>query len=215
MDVMLGADAREIISKAGIDVTKSYLAKDESEAVSYSKRIGYPVVMKISSKDIIHKTEAKGVRTNILSEDDAARAYNDIMDNAYKFKKDAVVNGILVEEQLAGYELIVGAKRDMQFGPVVMFGFGGIFVEYFKDVSFRVAPIGSRDAYEMIKETQAFKILEGARGRKPANIKAIADGIVKISKLVYKDKNIIELDINPLIADDRKATVADLRIMRQ
>ncbi|MBW6451219.1 MAG: acetate--CoA ligase family protein [DPANN group archaeon] len=215
MDVLIGTDAKKLISKAGLKVAKSYLAKDNTQAIYFSKKIGYPVVMKISSKDIIHKTEAKGVKTDIMSEDDASRAYDNIIDNAYGFKKDAIIDGVMIEEQVSGYELIIGAKRDMQFGPVVMFGFGGIFVETFKDVTFRVVPLDTDDAYAMMKETKAFKILEGVRGKKPANIKAIAYVLMKVSKLMEQNADILELDINPLIVDENKAIVADIRIVKQ
>ncbi len=213
MAMMNEHDSKKMLSKYGISVTKELAAKDKHEAMAYSGRIVYPVVMKVLSSDIVHKTDAGGVVLNIHSPEDAGRAYDLIIDNVKKYNPHAKIDGIVIEEQVKGHELIVGAKMDPQFGPVLMVGLGGIFVEILKDVSFRVVPITEKDADEMLRELKSFAVLEGARGKPAANIKKIRSALIGVSKLLKDNPQIQELDINPLVVDEKKAVAADARII--
>ncbi|BAA30853.1 212aa long hypothetical protein [Pyrococcus horikoshii OT3] len=180
-------EAKEILKLYGIPIPEFKVARNEEEAVKFSREIGYPVVMKIVSPQIIHKSDAGGVKINIKNDEEAREAFRTIMENARRYKPDADLWGVIIYKMLPlGREVIVGMIRDPQFGPAVMFGLGGIFVEILKDVSFRVAPISKDDALEMIKEIKAYPILAGARGEKPVNIEALADIIVKVGELALE-----------------------------
>lgn len=206
-------DSKKLFSKYGIRITKEFVAKDKQEAASYAGKIGFPVVMKVLSSDIVHKTEAGGVILNIHNSDDVLKAYDLIMKNVGKSNPHADIKGVVVEEQVKGHELIVGAKKDPQFGPVLMVGLGGIFVEVMKDVSFRVVPITEKDADEMLRELKSFPVLEGVRGKSKANLKMLKSALLGVSKLLEDNLQIEELDINPLVVDDKHAVAADARII--
>lgn len=203
------AQSKALLSKFGIPVTREALATNADEAVTLAKQIGYPVVLKVNSPDIPHKTEAGALRLNLTSEEEVREAYADILQNARKYKPDARINGVLVQEMLPkGIEVIIGVIKDPVFGPTIMFGLGGIFVEVFKDVSFRVAPLSLGDAMDMIRETKGFQILRGARGSPPADIDALADVIMKVSAMAIElEDSIEELDINPLMVYPEKMGV--------
>lgn len=189
------------------------MAKTEDEAVEYAKKIGFPVVLKIVSPDVVHKSDVGGVKVNIKNEEEIRKAYNEILENVKKHVPDARIEGILVQEMAPwGTEVIVGSTRDPQFGPTVMFGLGGIFVEILKDVTFRVAPIGTDEAKEMVKEIRGYPIIAGARGREPLDINALTEAIVRISWLVYENPEIQELDANPIFLYKEGLMVADARI---
>ncbi|WP_027718195.1 acetate--CoA ligase family protein [Desulfovirgula thermocuniculi] len=195
------ARSKALLAGFGIPVTREALATGKEEAVSLAARIGYPVALKVDSPDIPHKTEAGALRLNLRSEGEVAEAYEEILRNARNYKPGARINGVLVQEMLPpGIEVIVGVTRDPAFGPAVMFGLGGIFVEVFKDVSFRVAPLSREDALEMIGETKGFQLLKGARGAPPADMEALAETIVRVSHLALELGDCLEeLDINPLM----------------
>jgi acyl-CoA synthetase (NDP forming) len=175
--------------------------------------------MKVSSPDIIHKTEARCVIVNIKDSSGAIGAYRQIMKNARTYKKGVRINGVIVVRMIpeGTREVIIGSKQDPQFGPVLMFGLGGIFVEVLKDVSFRVIPLEREDAREMVREIRGFKILEGVRGKGPINFRLLETTIMKVSKMVWensgKGKKIQELDINPLFVDEKGVWAADVRIL--
>jgi acetyl-CoA synthetase (ADP-forming) len=203
-----------LLKRFGIPFPKRILARNEEQAVICAKKLGYPVVLKVSSPDIIHKTDAGGIILNLEDEKEVREGFRSIMKNARKYDRKAKINGVDVFEMIPrGTELIVGLKKDPQFGPVIMFGLGGIFVEVLEDVSFRLAPITRKDAREMIREIKGYRILEGIRGEKPANIKAIEDILLRFSELVMKKPDIKELDINPLFAYDNKVVAGDVRII--
>ncbi|MFZ5647086.1 MAG: acetate--CoA ligase family protein [Bacillota bacterium] len=209
--------AKEILEKYGIPVTRQALATTPIEAVSCAREIGYPVALKIDSPDIPHKTEAGGLKLNINSDDEVLSAFAEITGNVKRFKPEARINGISVQEMLPeGIEVIVGVTRDPVFGPTIMFGLGGIFVEVLKDVSFRIAPVSPGDAYEMIEEIKGSALLKGVRGKPPVNIEAIADVILKVSALAsdYRD-SIEELDINPLMVYPEGVKAADAMVVVQ
>ena len=213
MVLMTEHESKKMFSSYGLNVTRESVAKDRHEASVYAGRIGYPVVMKVISPDIVHKTDSGGVVLNIHNSNDALKAYDLIMKNVSKSNPHAKIEGVLVLEQVSGHELIIGSKIDPQFGPVIMVGIGGIFVEVLKDVAFRVIPITEKDAGEMLSELKSFSVLEGVRGQTKANVSKIKKALVCVSKLVKDNPNIQELDINPLMVDGKRAVVADARII--
>ncbi len=210
--VLTEHESKKLLSKYGIAVTKESIAQNADEAYEIASQIGTPVAMKISSPDISHKSDVGGVELNIAASD-AKATYDNIISRIKKVVPDARIEGILVQQMAPrGHEMIVGIKKDAQFGHALMFGLGGIFVEVYKDVSFRVAPIGIKEARDMISEIKGYPILKGIRGRKPADIDAIARVLVSVSEMAQKE-NIIELDINPLIAGETQAIAVDARAM--
>ncbi|MFQ5710489.1 MAG: acetate--CoA ligase family protein [Candidatus Geothermarchaeales archaeon] len=207
-------EAKEVLRAYHIPTTREKLATNEEEAAAFADEIGYPVVLKICSPDITHKTDAGGVRVGMRTPGDVKAAYGEVVENAKKYRSDARVHGVLVQNMVAaGHEVIVGATRDLRFGPVLMFGLGGIFVEVLGDTSFRLAPVTRGEALEMMREVKAFPILEGYRGLRPADLNALADVIVKASGLVVDLPEIVEVDINPVFAHERGAVAVDARIV--
>ncbi|WP_456326479.1 acetate--CoA ligase family protein [Palaeococcus sp. (in: euryarchaeotes)] len=207
-------EAKEILKLYGIPTPDFKVATNEEEAVKFAREIGYPVVMKIVSPQIIHKSDAGGVKVNIKNDEEAREAFKRIMENAKNHKPDADLWGVIVYKMLPlGKEVIVGMIRDPQFGPAIMFGLGGIFVEILKDVSFRVAPISKQEALDMIKEIKAYPILAGARGEKPTNIEALAEIITKVGELALELPEVKELDINPIFAYEDDAVAVDARML--
>ncbi len=210
--VLTEHEAKKLLAKYGITVTKESMAESADEAYAIASQIGTPVAMKISSPDISHKSDMGGVELNIVASE-AKATYERIISRIKKAAPDARIEGILVQQMAPpGHEMIVGLKKDAQFGHALMFGLGGIFVEVYKDVSFRVAPIGIKEALDMITEIKGYPILKGIRGRKPADIDAIARVLVTVSEMAQKE-NIIELDINPLIAGETGAIAVDARAL--
>ena len=211
---LLESEAKTICTEYGIPVTKFCLAKSEKEAAAQADQIGYPIVLKIVSPDIIHKTEAGGVLINLKNAAEVAAGYRKIIENAAKYKSDAKIVGVLVQEMAPqSTEVIVGAVKDPQFGQTVMFGLGGIFVELLKDVNFRVAPITVDDAKEMIMELKAFPLLNGYRNTPPADIDALVAILCNTSHLVMDYPEIKELDLNPIMAYSKGAKTVDARII--
>ncbi|MBE0430653.1 MAG: acetate--CoA ligase family protein [Dehalococcoidia bacterium] len=207
-------ESKALLRRAGIPVVEAKLARSKKEAVSTSKEMGFPVVLKINSPDVIHKSDAGGVKLGLANGTQVGKAYSDIMSSIKKAYPDARVEGISVQRMAApGVEVIVGMSKDPQFGPVIMFGLGGILVEVLKDVSFRIVPVSERDAGEMIREIKGYPILEGYRGQKPASIPALEKLIVKVSEFVEKNNQIGELDLNPVFAYPDTAVVVDARII--
>lgn len=209
------SQACTVLENYGIEAAKKAVAVSEREAVQHAKAIGYPVVLKIDSPDIPHKTEANAVMLNVNSEVEVADGFHEIMNNAASYDPNANVHGVSVQQMLQrGVEVVCGVSNDPIFGPVVMFGLGGVFVEIFEDVSFRVAPLTRADALEMIQEIKGFKVLQGARGKVPVDIDAIVDVLLGISALATDYKNEIkELDINPLIVYEKGCVAADAMIV--
>ncbi|MHB1419199.1 MAG: acetate--CoA ligase family protein [Bacillota bacterium] len=204
--------SKKIIAAYGIPVTREELALSSEEAVRLAGNIGYPVVLKIESPDILHKTDAGGVKLNLDSDEKVREAYGDIMASARKYNPAADIRGVLVQEMLSGgTEVIVGMATDEAFGPTVLFGLGGIFVEALEDISIKVAPLVRSDAQDMLTEIKGHKVLGGLRGAPPLDKKAIVDTIMKISQLVMDCPQLAELDINPLLvfADGQGAKAAD------
>ncbi|HHT9113012.1 MAG TPA: acetate--CoA ligase alpha subunit [Candidatus Wunengus sp. YC65] len=193
-------EARQVISAYGFRIPKSILAATEPAAVKAAEEIGYPVVIKISSPDILHKSDFGGVRVGIKNETEVRNCFCEITQKARRLMPDADIKGVLVQQMITGgKEVILGMSRDSQFGPLLMFGLGGIYIEILKDVSFRIAPIGLNEAEEMILEIRSFPLLKGARGERPVDINTVVDNILRLSQLVTDFPEIIEMDINPLI----------------
>ncbi len=211
---LLEPEAKQICKLAGLPVDDWHVAKTADEAVNYASRLGYPVVMKIVSPQVVHKSDVGGVMLNLDSEEKVRAAYSEILENVKAKVPEAEVKGILVERMAPpGIETIVGALKDPQFGPTIMFGLGGIFVEVFRDVSFRVAPLTEADALSMIREIKAYPVLAGARGKPPADIGALISTLMKTSQLVVAIPEIRELDFNPTIVYPSGARIVDARII--
>jgi acetate---CoA ligase (ADP-forming) subunit beta len=202
-----------LMAKFELPAVKQNTANNADEAVKTAKKISFPVAMKIVSPDIVHKTEAGAIKVNVKNEQEAKDAYNEIIANCKKYNPKAKLNGVLIQQMISGQEVIVGMKKDAQFGPVIMVGLGGVLVELLKDVSFRVTPVDKKMALEMLKELKGFKLLDGFRGSKKANLNSLADIIEKTSQLALKTKEIEELDFNPVIVNDKNAFIVDARIM--
>jgi acyl-CoA synthetase (NDP forming) len=212
--VLTEIEAKQILAEAGIPCTDTRLAATKDEAVAISEAIGYPVVLKISSVDITHKSDAGGVKVNLQDQSAVATAYDEIMASCTAKHPDADIEGVAVQGMAkAGTEVIIGMTKDPSFGPVLMFGLGGIFVEVLKDVAFRIVPLEKRDASEMIGEIKGRKLLEGYRGQDPADIPFLEDMLLKLSELVDKTEGIAEIDMNPVFAYRQGAVVVDARII--
>jgi acyl-CoA synthetase (NDP forming) len=210
---LLEFEAELVAKEYGIIVPPSGLAKSEREAVSISRKIGLPLVMKIVSQDILHKSDVGGVKTNIDSTKGVSETYREIIKNAKKMRS-AKITGVLVQKMApVGHEFVVGGTRDSQFGPVVMFGLGGIYVELFKDVAFRIAPISEDDAISMMKETKSYALLSGFRGSKPLDLKAAARTIISVGRLLLDQPAIDSIDINPLFIYPKGIMAVDVRII--
>jgi acyl-CoA synthetase (NDP forming) len=211
---LLEPEAKTVCMEYGIPVTKFKVARTVEEAVSFSEEIGYPIVFKIVSPDILHKFDVGGVILNINNKENASEAYNKIVENITKLKPNAKIRGILVQEMApASTEVIVGSIKDQQFGPTLMFGLGGTFVEVMKDVAFRIAPIIEDDAKEMISEVKAYPILRGYRGQPPLDINKIVKILLNTSRLVMDYLEIKELDLNPVMVYEKGAKTVDARII--
>ena len=211
---LLETEAKTICTEYDIPVTKFNLAKNQKEATAQADQIGYPIVLKIVSPDIIHKSDAGGVILNLKTPAEVASGYNKIIENVKKYKADAKIVGILVQEMAPqSTEVIVGAIKDPQFGQTIMFGLGGIFVELLKDVNFRVAPITAEDAKEMITRLKAYPLLNGYRNAPPADINALVCILLNTSRLVMDYQEIKELDLNPVMAYPKGAKTVDARII--
>ncbi|MBU2637791.1 MAG: acetate--CoA ligase family protein [Nanoarchaeota archaeon] len=199
----------EFLKHYGIQLPIAKEAKTKQEALDAAKSIGYPVVLKIVSKTILHKSDVKGVKLDIKNEYQLREAYEGM---EKRLKKD--IDGFIVQKMYEGHYVLVGMKRDSQFGPVIAFGLGGIFVEIMKDVSFRIAPVTEKDANEMMKEIKAYPVLEGARGGIKANAALLVKAILAVSKLSMENLDIKEIDLNPIVVNEKEAVAVDVRIIR-
>lgn len=211
---LLEHEAIELLKAHDLPVSPALLASSSDDAVKKAKEIGYPVVLKIVSPQIIHKSDVGGVKVNLKSAEEVDVAYREIIDNALVHDSDAEIKGVLVTPMAqAGTEIIIGMIRDPQFGSCVMFGLGGIFVEVFKDVTFRVAPISSDDAREMIEETKSYTVLKGVRGKKPKDVEALVNIITKVSQLAIQEPDIKEIDLNPVLVYEKGVALVDARVL--
>ena len=207
-------ESKEFIKEAGIPVVDSKLAKSKKQAIEISKGFGFPVVLKIVSPDVLHKSDSGGVKLGLENATQVGNAYNEILLSVKQHFPEAVVQGVSVQKMARpGTEVIIGMTKDAQFGPVLMFGLGGILVEVLKDVSFRVVPLSKRDAHEMIREIKGYPLLEGYRGQEAADISFLEDILVKLSGFIEMHPEIQELDLNPVFAYKDGAIAVDARII--
>jgi len=206
-------ESKLLFADAGFQVVETKQAASKQEAVALSDEIGYPVVLKVDSADISHKSDAGGVKVGLKDAEEVEVAYDEIMASAKKAFPDAKVDGVSIQSLARpGIEIIMGMFKDVQFGPVLMFGLGGILVEVLKDVAFRIVPLAKRDASEMIKEIKGHKLLDGYRGQEQANIPYLEEMLLKLSEFVDKTPEIKEIDFNPVFAYQDGAVVVDARI---
>jgi 4-hydroxybutyrate---CoA ligase (ADP-forming) len=213
---LLEEEGYEVLEAYGFPTPKSILCITEQECMNAARQIGYPLVMKIVSPDIIHKSDAGGVKVGIKTDDELRNSFRTITENVLKYKSDAKIKGVLVQEMVkSAKETILGASQDPTFGPVIMFGLGGIYVEVLKDVVFRIVPIDQQEAINMVESIKTIKLLKGVRGEKSSDLKAISDSLQRLSQLVVDFPEIKEFDINPLLVLEagKGARVVDARII--
>lgn len=207
-------ESKAALADAGVRVTATELARSREEAAALAGRMGFPVALKVVSADVPHKSDVGGVRLNLASRADVLAAHDAIMAAVGAARPDAAIEGVAVQEMAApGVEVIVGVTADPQFGPVMMFGLGGIMVEVMGDVAFRLAPLGAGDARDMIDEIRGRAALDGARGQLPADIDALAETLERVSTFAAAHPEVRELDLNPVIASPDGAVAADARIV--
>lgn len=207
-------DAKQMLAQAGLPVVETRFAADKKAAVEAANALGYPVVLKVVSPQITHKSDAGGVKLGLASAEAVGEAFDAIMASAKRAVPDATIDGVSVQRMAEpGVEVIIGVTTDAQFGPVLMFGLGGVLVEVLKDVAFRVVPIEPRDAREMVREIQGFPLLQGHRGRPPADVEALEGLLLQLSKFIEQHPEIVELDLNPVFAYPKGALAVDARIV--
>lgn len=212
--VLTEVESKELLEQADIPVVETRLAKSKKDAITISKELGFPVVLKIASPDIVHKSDSGGVKLGVANATQVGKAYSEIMSSIKEKYPNAAIQGLAIQRMAPpGLEVIVGMSKDVQFGPVLMFGLGGILVEVLKDVSFRIVPVTRRDAAEMIREIKGYPLLEGYRGQEPADISALEELIVKVSQFVDQNPEMKELDLNPIFAYRDRAIAVDARII--
>lgn len=208
-------ETREVLSAYGFSLPQRIVTETSREAISAANSLGYPVVMKIVSPDILHKSDVGGVKVGITEKSQVARSFEDLISNAKRFMPEALILGVTVEEMIAqGKEVVLGSSRDPSFGPLLMFGLGGIYIEVLKDVSFRIAPLTFNEAELMIKEIRSYPILKGVRGEEPSDLIAVRESLLRLSQLVTDFSEILEIDINPLMVlpAGKGAVVIDSRL---
>lgn len=207
-------ESKQLLKAAGVPTTDTRLARSRAEAVALAREIGFPVVLKIVSPDIIHKSDIGGVKLGLADSAAVGTAYDEILAAARAKQPGFRIDGVSVQNMAKpGVEVIIGMSKDSQFGPVLMFGVGGVLIELLEDVSFRIVPITQRDAGKMIQEIKSLPLLEGYRGSEPANIRALEDILLKISAFVANTPEIKEMDINPVFARRDDAIAVDARII--
>ena len=213
-NILTEVESKQLLEEAGVPTTPARLATTREAAVEAARDVGFPVVLKIVSPQITHKTDVGGVKLDLKSPEEVAAAFDEIVAAARAAAPDATVEGVSVQQMARpGIEVIVGVSTDPQFGPVVMFGLGGVLVEVLKDVSFRIIPIAPRDARQMIREIKGFPLLEGYRGQEPADLSALENLLLRVSDFVEKHPEVSELDLNPVFAYKDAALAVDARIV--
>ena len=207
-------EAKQLLEEAGVPVSPARLAKTKDDAVKQANELGYPIVLKIVSPQITHKSDVGGVALGLSSADEVGAAFERVVANAKKAQPTATIEGVAVQRmEKQGTEVIVGMTKDPQFGPVMMFGLGGVMVEILKDVAFRVVPLEERDARQMIHEIKGYPVLEGFRGSDPADVKKLEQLLLKVSQFVESHPEVAELDLNPVFAYKDGAIAVDARVV--
>jgi len=212
--VLLGSEASEVARAYGIPAAPVVLATTPEEAAAEAEKMGYPVVLKVASPKIMHKTDVGGVQIGLNSAEEVKTAFMEIMDNVKRYLPRVVVHGIEVQKMMPkGTELIIGMTKDIQFCPLIAFGLGGIYVNLLKDVSFRLAKgLAPDEIKSMFEETKAYSLLRGYRGAPPADMGAVQDVVSRVARLVLDFPEITEIDMNPLIAYEEGVSVLDIKI---
>ncbi|MGB9698704.1 MAG: acetate--CoA ligase family protein [Thermodesulfobacteriota bacterium] len=213
---LLAHEGQAVMQAAGISIPRSIQARSVEEAVQAAEKIGYPVVMKVISRDILHKSDAGGVALDLMNEKEVVDAYQAIMRSCRAYLPQARIEGVEISEMVEkGIETIIGARRDNTFGPLVMFGLGGIYVEVMKDVTFRALPINQKEARKMIKEIRAYPLLMGVRGEEKKDIEVIVHTLLKVGAILQEFPMISDLEINPFVIYEqgRGGKAVDVRIM--
>ena len=212
--VLTEIESKDVFNSIGIKTVETRLATSKEQAIDFSKMLGYPLVMKIASPDITHKSDAGGVKTGLKDETEVAGAYDAILSSIHKNCPDAKIDGVSVQSMARpGTEIIIGMFKDAQFGPVLMFGLGGILVEVLKDVCFRVVPLTARDAREMIKEIKGYTLLKGYRGYEPADLSYLEGLLLRISDFCEKTPEVKEIDLNPIFVYRDGGAIVDARMV--
>ncbi|TMB70163.1 MAG: acetyl-CoA synthetase [Chloroflexi bacterium] len=207
-------ESKQVLHGAGIPVALAILARDAQRAAKAAEEAGFPAVLKVVSPDVAHKSDVGGVRLGLQSKEEVEQAFAEIMVAVKAAQPDARIEGVAVQKMApAGTEVIIGMSKDPQFGPVMMFGLGGVFVEVLKDVAFRIVPLEPKDAREMVREIKGFAILDGVRGQKPADLVALETLILQVSKFIEAHPEVGELDLNPVLAYLDGAIAVDARIV--
>lgn len=213
-NILTEVESKLLLKEAGFPVVEARLATSPEEAAGRASELGFPVVLKVVSRDIAHKSDVGGVKLDLKNEEEVRRAYREIMEEVRRRAPQAEILGVSVQRMARpGVEVIVGMGKDAQFGPFLMFGLGGVFVEVLKDVSFRIVPITRRDAREMIREIRGFPLLQGYRGREPADLEALEDLLLKLSDFAEQNPEVREMDLNPVFARRDGVEIADARII--
>ena len=207
-------EAQQVLKAYGLPTPKTVLARSSDEAVAAAEDIGYPVVLKIASPDISHKSDVGGVMVNLGNATEVMNAFKEITAKAQRLRRDAYITGCLVQEMAPPgvKEVIIGFKRDEQFGPMLMFGLGGIYVEIMKDISFKLAPLSRQDAFEIVREIKSYMLLKGLRGEQPANFVALEEIILVMSRFALDFPEVWEAEFNPVLVNHERAMVADVRM---
>jgi acyl-CoA synthetase (NDP forming) len=212
--VLTEVESKQILEEAGIPTARAQLAAGRDQAIAAAKQLGFPVVLKVVSPEISHKSDVGGVKLNLGSEEEVGAAFDEIVAAARKAEPEAKIEGVSVQKMAPpGVEVIMGMTKDAQFGPVLMFGLGGVFVEVLKDVAFRIVPLEPRDARQMIREIQGFPVLQGFRRQPPADLAALESMLLRLSAFVEEHPEIAELDLNPVFAYKDGALAVDARIV--
>jgi len=207
-------EAKQVLEEAGVPVSPARLARTRDEAMQLAGSLGYPIVLKIVSPQITHKSDVGGVALNLASADEVGAAFDRVVASAKQHEPNATIDGVAVQRmEKQGVEVIIGMTKDPQFGPVLMFGLGGVLVEVLKDVAFRVVPLDARDARQMVHEIKGYPLLEGYRGHDPADVAKLEQLLLKVSAFVEAHPEVAELDLNPVFAYKDGAIAVDARIV--
>jgi len=212
--VLTEIESKEFLKQAGINIIDTKLATSREEAISVSRQFGFPVGLKIASPDIVHKSDAGGVKLGLKTAKQVSKAYEDILEAIRQKHPQARIQGVSVQKMARpGVEVIIGMSKDDQFGPVLMFGLGGILVEVLKDVSFRIVPLARRDAAEMLREIKGYPLFEGYRGQEAVDVSHLEELLIKVSDFVEQNPEVKELDLNPIFAYSDGAVAVDARVI--
>jgi acyl-CoA synthetase (NDP forming) len=212
--ILTEIEAKQMLEDAGVPVSPARLARTRDEAMAEADKLGYPIVLKIVSPQISHKSDVGGVALGLTSKDDVGAAFDRVTASAKQHVPDATIDGVAVQRmEKQGTEVIVGVTKDPQFGPVLMFGLGGVLVEVLKDVAFRVIPINDRDAKQMVEEIKGYPLLQGYRGSDPADIEKLKGLLLKVSSFIEQHPEVAELDLNPVFAYKDGAIAVDARVV--